>query len=71
MEIIHRMDGSNSTNSHLLEQADPSSNANMHLQVHQEFTQWAITQGVIINQIASFRFPGKGLGLIANKDFEV
>ncbi|ESZ89636.1 hypothetical protein SBOR_9985 [Sclerotinia borealis F-4128] len=54
---------SNDTNSHY--------SLNIGMQVHREFTEWAVNQGVIINGIAPFRFPGKGLGLVANKDFEI
>ncbi|KAG4027035.1 hypothetical protein MFRU_033g00060 [Monilinia fructicola] len=44
---------------------------NTDMQIHHEFTQWAVNQGVIINGIAPFRFPGKGLGLVANRDFKI
>ncbi|TGO40946.1 hypothetical protein BHYA_0029g00560 [Botrytis hyacinthi] len=43
----------------------------MDMQVHQEFTKWAVNQGVVINNVSPFRFPEKGLGLIANKNFEI
>ncbi|KAF7913951.1 uncharacterized protein EAF01_000357 [Botrytis porri] len=43
----------------------------MDMQVHEEFTKWAVNQGVIINNASPFRFPEKGLGLIANKNFEI
>ncbi|QSZ30824.1 hypothetical protein DSL72_000382 [Monilinia vaccinii-corymbosi] len=72
------MDRSTDTHVHshleLQQQADPpssDSSMNMDMQIHHEFTQWAINQSVIINGIAPFRFPGKGLGLVANKDFEL
>ncbi|ATZ45399.1 Bcrkm2 [Botrytis cinerea B05.10] len=42
----------------------------MDMQVHQEFTKWAVNQGVVINDVSPFRFPEKGLGLVANKNFE-
>lgn len=62
-----------STNSNHLLQTDssPSNSTKMDMQIHEEFTKWAVTQGVIINEVSPFRFPGKGLGLVANKDFEV
>ncbi|RAL67807.1 hypothetical protein DID88_008534 [Monilinia fructigena] len=67
------MDHSNDTNAHLLQEADSSSSngTGIDMQIHHEFTQWAVSQGVIINGIAPFRFPGKGLGLVANRDFEI
>lgn len=73
MGNIYKMDRSNDTNSHILQEADLSSSdmMNTDMQIHHEFTQWAVNQGVIINGIAPFRFPGKGLGLVANRDFKV
>lgn len=67
------MNQSHSTHSDLLQQADsPSSNsANIDMQVHEEFTKWAVDHGAIIDGVSPFRFPGKGLGLVANKNFEV
>jgi hypothetical protein len=41
------------------------------MDVHHKFTAWAVKQGADINGIAPHRFPGKGLGIIAEKDFEV
>ncbi|TGO24286.1 hypothetical protein BPAE_0107g00330 [Botrytis paeoniae] len=43
----------------------------MDMQVHQEFTKWALNEGVVINNVSPFRFPEKGLGLVANKNFEI
>jgi hypothetical protein len=40
------------------------------MDVHEEFTNWAIAQGVEINGIAAHKFPGRGLGIIAEKDFK-
>jgi hypothetical protein len=37
---------------------------------HREFTEWAVARGVEINGIAAHRFPGRGLGIIAEKDFK-
>lgn len=73
MENINLTDQSYITISDLLQQAAPSSNysASMDMQVHQEFTKWAVNQGVVINDVSPFRFPEKGLGLVANKNFEV
>ncbi|KAI9645322.1 hypothetical protein NHQ30_006058 [Ciborinia camelliae] len=67
------MDQSSNRNSDILQQGGPSPSydANTDMRVHQEFTKWAATQGVIINGVFPFRFPEKGLGLIANKDFEI
>lgn len=67
------MNQSHSTHSDLLQQADsPSSNsANIDMQVHEEFTKWAVDHGAIIDGVSPFRFPGKGLGLVANKNFEI
>jgi hypothetical protein len=38
---------------------------------HIEFTKWAVAQGVVINGIAAHRFPGRGLGIIAEKNLKV
>ncbi|RDW63823.1 SET protein [Coleophoma crateriformis] len=37
------------------------------MEIHQRFTEWAMSQGVEINGIAAHRFPGKGLGIIAER----
>jgi len=34
---------------------------------HIEFTEWAVAQGVKLNGIAAHKFPGRGLGVIAEK----
>lgn len=59
----------NDLDSRLLPRAEES--GNMDMRIHQDFTKWATAQGVIINGVSPFRFPEKGLGLVANKDFEV
>jgi hypothetical protein len=41
------------------------------MEIHRKFTAWAITQGVEIKGIKPHRFPGKGVGIIAEKDLEV
>ena len=38
---------------------------------HIKFTEWAVTYGVTINGVAAHRFPGRGLGIIAEKNLEV
>lgn len=38
---------------------------------HDEFTKWAVKQGVKINGIKAHRFEGKGLGIIAERRLEV
>ncbi|KAL3420204.1 SET domain-containing protein [Phlyctema vagabunda] len=40
------------------------------MDIHKEFTEWAVAQGVKINGIAAHKFPGKGLGIIAEKRHE-
>jgi hypothetical protein len=35
--------------------------------MHAEFMTWAISQGVEINGVAPARFPGRGLGMIADR----
>ncbi|TVY82644.1 SET domain-containing protein, partial [Lachnellula suecica] len=40
------------------------------MEAHRKFTKWALDQGVEINSVAPHRFPGKGLGIIAEKDFK-
>ncbi|EPE32172.1 SET [Glarea lozoyensis ATCC 20868] len=37
---------------------------------HIEFTKWVVAQGVVINGIAAHRFPGRGLGIIAEKNLK-
>ena len=41
------------------------------MEKHIEFTKWVITQGVTINGIAAHKFPGRGLGIIAEKNLKV
>jgi hypothetical protein len=41
------------------------------MEKHIEFTKWAVAQGVIINGIAAHKFLGRGLGIIAEKNFKV
>lgn len=38
---------------------------------HEQFTQWAISQGIVINGIAPARFPGRGLGMVATRSIKV
>jgi hypothetical protein len=40
------------------------------MDVHKEFTEWAVARGVKINGIAAHRFPRRGLGIIAEKKFK-
>ena len=40
------------------------------MEIHEEFTEWAVAKGVNINGIAAHRFPGRGLGIIAEKNFK-
>ncbi|KAL4973759.1 hypothetical protein BDW66DRAFT_99119 [Aspergillus desertorum] len=32
---------------------------------HEQFTQWAVSQGIIVNGVGPANFPGRGLGIIA------
>jgi hypothetical protein len=41
------------------------------MDIHKEFTEQAVAQGVKLNGIAARRFPGKGLGIIAEKKLKV
>lgn len=41
------------------------------MELHRDSTKWALAHGVTLNGIAAHRFPGKGLGIIAEKDFDV
>ncbi len=41
------------------------------MDVHKEFTEWAIARGVKLNGIAAHRFVGRGLGIIAEKKLAV
>ena len=40
------------------------------MEVHREFTEWAVSRGVKINGIATHEFTGRGLGIVAEKDFK-
>ncbi|PYH98747.1 ribosomal N-lysine methyltransferase [Aspergillus ellipticus CBS 707.79] len=37
---------------------------------HELFTEWAISQGIIVNGVSPARFPGRGLGMIATRKIE-
>ncbi|KAE8379225.1 SET domain-containing protein [Aspergillus bertholletiae] len=37
---------------------------------HEQFTEWAISQGIIANGVGPARFPGRGLGMIAKRNIE-
>ncbi|GLA33708.1 hypothetical protein AnigIFM63309_000542 [Aspergillus niger] len=37
---------------------------------HELFTEWAKTQGIVINGVSPARFPGRGLGMIATRKIE-
>jgi hypothetical protein len=41
------------------------------MEKHIEFTNWAVAQGIIINGITAHKFAGRGLGIIAEKNFKV
>lgn len=41
------------------------------MDVHEEFTEWALAQGLNLNGIAIHRFPGRGVGIIAEKELNV
>jgi hypothetical protein len=41
------------------------------MEIHEKFTEWAIEKGVQINGIRPHRFEGRGLGIIAERDFKV
>jgi len=41
------------------------------MDIHKEFTQWAVARGVKLNGIATHRFPDRGLGIIAEKKLNV
>lgn len=38
---------------------------------HEQFTAWAKSKGININGVAPFRFPGKGMGIMATRRIEV
>lgn len=40
------------------------------MDIHKEFAEWAMARGVKFNGIAAHRFPGRGLGIIAEKNFK-
>ena len=42
----------------------------MEMEIHKKFTEWAVARGVKMSGIAAHRFPGRGLGIIAEKDFK-
>jgi hypothetical protein len=41
------------------------------MDIHNEFTQWALAWGVKLNGMATHRLPGKGFGIIAEKNLKV
>lgn len=41
------------------------------MDAHRQFTQWVLTQNVEINGVAPHKFPGKGLGIVAENDLKV
>jgi hypothetical protein len=41
------------------------------MDIHKEYTEWAVARGVKLNGIATHRFPGRGLGIIAEKKLKV
>lgn len=41
------------------------------MEIHEKFTKWAIEKGVKINGIRPHRFEGRGIGIIAERDFKV
>ena len=41
------------------------------MDIHKDFMEWAIARGVTLNGIAAHRFPGKGVGIIAEKELKV
>ena len=40
------------------------------MDTHKEFAEWVVARGVKVNSIAAHRFPGRGLGIIAEKNFK-
>ena len=38
---------------------------------HEQFTEWTISQGVIVNGVGPARFPGRGLGMRATRNINV
>lgn len=40
------------------------------MDIHKEFAEWAVARGIKVNGIAAHRFPGRGLGIIAEKNFK-
>jgi hypothetical protein len=38
---------------------------------HHNFLQWALSNGIQINGVAPFSFPGRGMGIIATRTIEV
>jgi hypothetical protein len=41
------------------------------MDVHKKFTEWVIERGVKVNGIRPHGFEGRGLGIMAEQDFEV
>ncbi|KAL4939048.1 hypothetical protein BDV06DRAFT_42441 [Aspergillus oleicola] len=37
---------------------------------HEQFTQWAVSQGILVNGVGPARFPGRGLGMIAMRSIQ-
>jgi hypothetical protein len=49
----------------------PVRSVNQNMEIHEEFTNWAVERGVKINGVAAHKFEGRGLGIIATKKHEV
>lgn len=41
------------------------------MEVHDDFTKWVVDKGVLLNGVASHRFPGRGMGVITTRAHKV
>jgi hypothetical protein len=41
------------------------------MEKHRDFVKWAISNGVEVNGVVPHRFPGRGLGIIAEQSHKV
>lgn len=42
-----------------------------HMEKHEAFKKWALSQGVKLYGVKAHRFPGRGLGIVATEAAEV
>ncbi len=41
------------------------------IDIHKEYTEWAVAQGVKLNSIMAYKFPDRGFSIIVEKKLKV